>query len=114
MSEATAAREQRAARNQAMFREVNEQLEELSDLFGALESQKFVCECAAPDCVEPIDMTIGEYETTRERGSTFVVAPGHVYPEIERVVGTGDRFMVVEKFGAAGEVAEAYATRSGS
>ncbi len=31
---------------------------------------------------------------------------GHVYPEVETVVRESDGYMVVEKFGAAGDMAE--------
>jgi hypothetical protein len=111
MVESTVVHEQRAARNQAMIREVNEQLE------GARQDpeqvyQQFVCECADLECIQPVELTIQEYETVRAEGAMFVIAVGHVYPEVERVVSETSRFAVVEKLRTAGEIAEAHDPRA--
>jgi hypothetical protein len=50
-------------------------------------------------------MTAQEYEDVRSTSTTFVVAPGHELPEVERVVGSNERFRVVEKEGEAAAVA---------
>ena len=110
MVETITLREQRAARNQAMMREVNEQLEGLAD--GAAASREFVCECADPECIEPIELTSKEYESVRTRGSTFVIAAGHVYPDVERVVSKNSRFVVAEKLRSGGELARAHDPRA--
>src|SRR3954451_13202489 len=112
MPDSTVARQQRAARNQAMFREVNERLEELDGKLAAQQHHRFVCECAAQECIRPLELTIEEYESVRGGGATFVVAPGHVYPEVERVVAENARFTVVEKLEAAAELAEAFDPRA--
>ena len=44
MSESLVVRQHRAARNQAMFREVNERLEELGDDVDGQAYHRFVCE----------------------------------------------------------------------
>ena len=103
------ARKQRAAQNQSIFRELNERLEELGD--ASREDARFVCECASVDCIQPLELTIGDYERVRSDGSTFVVALGHVYPNVERVVEEDDRFTVVQKIGAGGELAQAHHPR---
>ena len=113
MPGSTEARQRRAARNQAMFREVNERLEQLGEQFGGSASQQFVCECAAADCIVPIEVTIDEYERARRAGATFVVAPGHVHGDVERVVFEHARFTVVEKLEAAAEFAHAHNPRTG-
>jgi hypothetical protein len=41
----------------------------------------------------------------RAHPNRFVVLRGHVYPEVERVVGEDDAYVIVEKLGAG----EAYA-----
>src|SRR4051794_33852620 len=105
-------RQQHAARNQAMFREINERLEEIGRDFEAREYQPFVCECAAAECIEPLELTIDEYESVRRDGATFVVAAGHIYPFVERVVLRNGRFTVVEKFEAAAELAQAHDPRA--
>jgi len=100
-------RHQRAARNQSLFREVNEQIESLSR--GSSSTfHEFSCECADQGCIESVPLTLEEYESVRRNPTHFLVRPGHVYSEIERVVetdGQGLRFEVVEKQGEAGKVA---------
>jgi 5-bromo-4-chloroindolyl phosphate hydrolysis protein len=56
-----------------------------------------------------LEITASEYAEVRRQPRRFAVAPGHLYPEVERVVGEFGAYMVVEKTGAAGEVAEALA-----
>jgi hypothetical protein len=93
-----------AARNQSLFREVNEQIERVSRTSG-LTFHEFSCECADESCTESIPLTIQEYEHIRRIPTHFAVKPGHVYSDLERVVetdGEGTRFVVVEKFGQAG------------
>jgi hypothetical protein len=93
------AREHRAVRNQAMFRSLNERLrvaeQPLADLSGVYE---FVCECIDTSCVMRIELTLAEYEDVRTHHDRFAVARGHVYPDVERLVETHDRYDVVEKF----------------
>ncbi len=43
----------------------------------------------------------------RRDSRRFAVVPGHVFPETELVVAGNDRYEVVEKRGAAVEVADA-------
>jgi hypothetical protein len=50
-------------------------------------------------------------ESVRRSGSTFAVAPGHVYPDVERVIAERERFVVVEKLEAARELALAAHSR---
>jgi hypothetical protein len=42
----------------------------------------------------------------RERPEVFAVVPGHERLEVERVVGEGRGYLVIEKLGEAGDVAE--------
>jgi hypothetical protein len=60
----------------------------------------WVCECADTDCTEPMDLTVAEYESLRAHPNRFAVLPGHVYPQVERVVEENERYVVVEKLGA--------------
>jgi hypothetical protein len=89
--------ESRAARvgkNEALFREVNERIREITTYDSDVE---FLCECGDPGCARPIAMTIAEYEGVRTDPKRFVVVPGHEIPEVEAVVDTTDRFTIVEK-----------------
>ena len=99
---------ERAARNQALFREVNERLQELATSFQeAAGITVFACECADLKCVEQIDMSPDEYEAIRSDPNQFLVAPGHVIPDVENVVAENERFQVVAKIGEGGAVAAA-------
>jgi hypothetical protein len=97
---------EQAARNQLVFREVNERIAELNER-NQSDSGIFICECSDPACAVAIEITAEEYEAVREEGARFVVVSGHQIPELERVVDGNDRFLVVEKVGAAGEIAHA-------
>jgi hypothetical protein len=55
-----------------------------------------------------VPLTLEEYESVRRIPTHFLVKPGHVYTDFERVVetdGDGKRFEVVEKHGEAGTLA---------
>jgi hypothetical protein len=97
--------EARIARNESLFREVNERIAELADQFLVEQEQDFVCECSRVGCTTPIRLTLLEYAAVREVETRFVVAPAHIEPEIETVVLRRNRYWVVEKNGRAGEFA---------
>jgi hypothetical protein len=85
------------AKTEALFREVNERVAERAEEFEA-ESAEFVCECADPMCTKRIAASLEQYEEVRAAGDTFLVVEGHVERrDLERVVGRGDRFQVVQK-----------------
>jgi hypothetical protein len=91
----------KAARNQALFREVNERIRNFDYTNPPTE---FVCECADPDCINTIRMSLDVYEELRSVSTHFVVAAGkeHFFPEAERIFETHPDYWVVEKFGEAG------------
>lgn len=96
------------AKNEDLFREVNDRIQSLSEGFSgdASEAVTFVCECSDAGCRAPVDLTLAEYARVRAHARWFVVAPGHVAPDHEHVARETARYVVVEKDGAAGEVAE--------
>jgi hypothetical protein len=99
-------REERLARNEAMFREINERLEsKIVVSSGGNDQLSVLCECANPDCTDRIALTVDEYETVRSNPRQFVVAPGHAYLEVEDVVSRNDRYEIVRKTGVAGDFA---------
>ena len=108
MSESTQhEREIRAARNQALFRVVNERLRELNESLSALsESFVIACEFANRSCVEMLTIHADEYEAMRAEPRHFAVRPDHVYPDVEDVVRESDEYVVVEKRAVAAQVAE--------
>jgi hypothetical protein len=95
----------RVGRNQALFRDVNEQIESTNERFGISERHEFICECADLECTDRVSLTLGEYEEIRRVPTHFIVAAGHVYPQYERVIQQIDQYQVVEKFGEAGKEA---------
>ena len=99
--------EQRAARNESLFREVNENIARLEESHGATVAQPvFLCECANADCTEHIVVGADVYEYVRERPRQFLILPGHEDPRVEEVVETHRDYLIVAKTGAAGDVAE--------
>jgi hypothetical protein len=98
--------EQRAARNEALFREVNENIARLDERHRSVTGPVFVCECADPECVEQLTITPDVYQRVREQPRWFLLIPGHEDPHLERIVERHPDFLVVEKTGEAGEVAE--------
>jgi hypothetical protein len=85
---------ERLARNQALFREVNEQIETLP---GSNQEVEFVCECSDTDCVSTVEVSIQEYERVRSNATWFIIRRGHEVPEIERVISQADGYAIVEK-----------------
>jgi uncharacterized Zn finger protein len=102
-------RQRRAARNQSLFREVNERIEALQRSTNQVE---FVCECCDRECVEHVPLTIDEYESIRSEPNSFFVLRGHEKHDIEGVIREGDRYLVVAKSGAGAPVAEALDPRA--
>jgi hypothetical protein len=97
-----------AARNQSLFREINERVKQLNEGFSmVLPVGEWICECADDTCVERIELSAEEYEAVRNDGTHFLVAPsdGHVLLDVERVTERNDRYWIVEMFGIAGEMA---------
>jgi hypothetical protein len=68
---------------------------------------ELLCECDDPDCHEPVNITRAEYESVRAVPTHFFVLPGHENGDVDRVVNTNERFLVVEKTGEAADEAEA-------
>src|SRR5215203_7276846 len=108
-------RQQRAAQNQSLFREVNERVKDLNDHFDlSTPVTEWVCECANDDCFDRIEMSTSQYEDVRRHSSRFLVSPSelHVWPDAENVVERFTNYWIVEKIGLAAQIAEAHAARS--
>ena len=105
-------REVRAARNQALFRAVNEKLATLNEAFAQVSGTFAVaCECADTSCVEMIEIAPEEYRAVRAEPRRFVVRVGHTYADVEVVVHESPAYVVVEKVAAAAKTAELLAQR---
>ncbi len=97
--------QERLARNEAFFRQVNERINDVADRFQGDHAYEFFCECADPECTERITLTTVDYEWVRAKPTRFVLARGHISPQIEHVVEREGDHVVVEKLGVAGRVA---------
>jgi hypothetical protein len=101
----------RRARNESLFREVNERISELDeDGFAELAHDYsplvgFVCECPHQDCAETIKVTRRQYEAVRTNPRRFLVLPGHEDLDLAGVVERHSEFYVVEKLDEAAEIA---------
>jgi hypothetical protein len=87
-------RERRVIRNEALFREVNERIEDVSEDVSRANFIEFLCECGEELCVERIELTREEYEQIRS------------VSDFERVIDRRDRYVVIDKVGQAEQVAE--------
>lgn len=106
-------RQQRIAKNETSFRDINERLESgLRQARHNPERLDFICECGDRECESSVPLTFEEYEVVRKDSRRFIIVPGHAFPETERVVARNERYEVVEKFGRAVEVADASDRRS--
>ena len=95
-----------AAKTQSLFRSINERIEDLNDAFATvIPTGEWVCECYDLTCIEQILMPLEDYEQIRAHPNRFFVVPGHDDPVVERVVWTGDGFLVVEKVGVGADFA---------
>ena len=99
--------DRRLARNEVLFRATNESIERGQWPGDPGKLVRFRCECSRLDCNEAVELTLPQYEQIRQSPRRFVVVAGHETPEIEMVVGSDEQFSVVEKRGAAGEMAAA-------
>jgi hypothetical protein len=102
----------RVAKNETLFREVNEAIER-GQWPGEQDSPTaFRCECARLDCNDLISLTPREYELVRSDPRRFIVSPGHEVDRAETIVATREGYLVVEKRDEAGRLAEASDPRS--
>jgi hypothetical protein len=107
-------RARRVGLNEAIFRQVNEQIRGLNRDFGADDgAMTVICECGDADCTEQLAMQVSDYERVRSDARRYVIAKGHEIPDVERVVEQAAGYDVVQKQeGAASELARELDPRS--
>jgi hypothetical protein len=91
------------AKNEALFRQVNERIEEVNEKLDSDGLSDFLCECGDDDCTTPISLTLAEYEDVRSVSTHFAIALGHEVIDVEEVISTGARYSVVEKYAGEAE-----------
>jgi hypothetical protein len=101
--------EKRIARNDATFREANERISTAAAIYDLDMAVPFICECADPACSEIVPLELRQYEEIRADSRHFFNVPGHEAAAhgAAIVVEEHDGYVIVEKVGHAGEVAEA-------
>jgi hypothetical protein len=91
---------ERQARNEALFREVNERIAQLGE--GADGEIEILCECGVEGgCGERLRLPFPIYEQVRSQDDRFVVTPGHETPDLEYAVDWTDDYVIVDKVAAA-------------
>ena len=89
-------RRDRIARNEVLFREVNERVQEIAG--GSVsDTVLLVCECGRADCTVELNLSTAEYTSLRRDPVAFAVLPEHVEPSVETVVAERDGYVVVRK-----------------
>ena len=100
--------ERRAGRNQSLFRDVNERVNDVNKAHGLwVTLSDWICECADETCTQSIELTPQQYEEVRADPTHFVVAPSaeHVVSDAERIIEQHPRYWVVSKVADAAAVA---------
>jgi hypothetical protein len=92
-------RERRTAENEVSWRQLNELVP--PDEFGLM-----FCECGLDDCSRQFRISSRAYELIRSQPRWFAVVPGHERPDVEAIVERHDDYVIVEKIGEAGELAD--------
>ena len=87
-------RDRRIGENEALFRNINEQVLARSDglAVGPKSFVSFVCECGLMRCTEKIDLHPREYEEIRADPLHFAIRPGHEALATEGVVSRNSRY----------------------
>jgi hypothetical protein len=106
--------EERIALNQATFREANERINAAAGVYAVDIPVPFICECADPTCAEIVRLALSEYEEIRADSRHFLNVPGHQARAQGAAVVVAERqgYVIAEKKGHAGEIAEALDQRT--
>ena len=94
-------RQARVGRNEALFRMINEKLEDLNETFSVVTEDghfEIVCECGDITCVAAIMIHPAVYARTRNDSTLFILVPGHEDATVEVVVEDHEAgYVVVRK-----------------
>jgi hypothetical protein len=105
-------REVRAARNESLFRALNERLDQVREGVSVDEATEYFCECAQRSCAAMVALSPQAYEHVRSAGDRFLVVPDHLVPDVERVFEKHSTYWIVEKLGVGSYVADALDPRA--
>ena len=100
-------RVRRLAENEAIARQVNEQVQQLGQRWNAPgEPLEILCECSLGECAQRLHVPLADYTSVREHDARFMLVDDHIVDEIEKRVGKVGDATVVEKLGEGREVTE--------
>ena len=115
MDDATA---EKVARNNAVFRDVNEKIASAAGDLGLEDDRPvpFICECSNARCSQIILLTLEEYQRVRSNPRWFAHVPGHDsnLPGAVRMLEDHERYALAEKVAHAGDVAARLADPAGT
>jgi hypothetical protein len=96
-------RQRRIGRNEALFREVNERIERVTQTMHATaETISILCECGNENCREQLQVSLADYERIRSDSTLFFVCSDHEIPDVEDIVEQQEAYDVVRKKEGAG------------
>ena len=100
--------QERIAENDSRFRDANERIYEVATDYAVDVAIPFLCECADARCTEVVRLQPDQYGRVRTNPRWFLKVAGHERVEgaAARVVSSHDGWVVAEKMGHAGRVAE--------
>jgi hypothetical protein len=108
---------EKIAENNDRFRQANEGIAAAVEQHGSAEQRvPFVCECSDMGCFDLLPLLPQEYARVRSNPRWFLHAPGHE-PQVAgavRLVESHEQYLLVEKIGHAGEVADDLERRGAS
>jgi hypothetical protein len=96
--------EERAARNEVAFRDANESIDERRRELELGGATPYLCECDDSGCTQLVRLTMPQYREIRGTPRRFFIARGH--SSSGKVIADKAEYLVVEKEGVAGEIAE--------
>ena len=107
-------RARRVGHNEALYRQVNERIEELNEAFARLTDQFLVvCECGDLGCMDQISVSREAYERVRANPDRFILKRGHEKPDVEAAgEDRGDHVVVEKHAGVPRRIAEETDPRS--
>jgi hypothetical protein len=97
--------DERAAHNEVTFRAANESIDGSRRRLGVTGRIPYLCECESESCTELILLDADEYEAARSGPRRFLISRGHAVREAT-VVEETPGYVIVEKHGVSGEIAE--------
>ena len=90
-------RTRRIGENEALFREVNERIEEMSERHLPGRPLEVLCECGLSSCAQRVAVDGADYERVRAEPTWFLTVRGHERVDVERVVERREAWQIVEK-----------------